>query len=236
VPTPLQCHTESVKIPRRSFLLAGSLTSLAAAESRRLFDGSPRGWRAVGGPDFPRRSWTIEDGCLKALVAKPAFQDLRTVDEFSDFELDFEWKIAPGGNSGVKYLIYREDVWKPEGSEEFHARGRGFEFQVADDDAEPDALAHPESRAGALYGFLAPTRHVNKAVGEFNTARIVRHGMRIEHWLNGERVVKAELDSPEIRDMMRTRRVPVALPLRSPIVLQNHSSEAWLRNLQIRDL
>lgn len=86
----------------------------------------------------------MEDGCLKSLVARPAFQDIRTLDEFSDFELDFEWKIAPGGNSGVKYLIYREDVWNAGGPAEFHAPGRGFEFQLADDDADPDAMAHAE--------------------------------------------------------------------------------------------
>lgn len=58
--------------------------------------------------------------------------------------------------------------------------------------------------------------------------------MRIEHWLNGDRVLNARLDTAEIRELMGTRKVPAELPLRSPIVLQNHSSEAWFRNLRIR--
>lgn len=215
----------------------GAALPLFGAETRALFDGhSTNGWRAVGGGGFPSRCWTIENGCLKSLVVKPAFQDIRTVAEFTDFQLDFEWKIAPGGNSGVKYLIYLEDRWKADGSEEFHARGRGFEFQLVDDDTEPDALAHAESRSGALYGFLAPTRRSVRPVGEFNTARIVRRGVNIEHSLNGERVLNARLDTPEMAEMMRRRKVPATLPLRSPIVLQNHSSEAWFRNLRIRSI
>ncbi|MEO8130649.1 MAG: DUF1080 domain-containing protein [Bryobacteraceae bacterium] len=228
-----------MRLARRAFL-GGMLTASigpSAPAQRSLFDGSSeKGWRAVGGPNFPHRSWTIEGACLKALEAKPAFQDLRTIDEFSDFELDFEWKIAPAGNSGVKYLIYREDVWKAQGSEDFHARGRGFEFQIADDGAEADAVSHAESRSGALYGFLAPAKAPLKPVGEFNSARIIRRGPHIQHWLNGKQTVQANLNTPEIRELMRRRKVPLELPARSPIVLQNHSSEAWFRNLQIRTL
>lgn len=226
----------AARISRRS-LLFGAATPLFAGEALPLFDGhSTKGWRTVGGGKFPSQCWTIESGCLKSLLVKPVFQDIRTVDEFADLELDFEWKIAPVGNSGVKYLIYREDVWKADGSEEFHARGRGFEFQLADDDAEPDALAHAESRSGALYGFVAPARQSTRAVGEFNTARIVRRGAHIEHWLNGVRVLNVRLDTAEIRELMRQRKVPAELPARSPIVLQNHSSEAWFRIIRIRNL
>lgn len=199
-----------------------------------MFDGqSTRWWRAVGGGPFPAQSWTVQDGCLKALVHKPDFQDIRTEADFGDFELTFEWKIAPGGNSGLKYLIHREDVWQPKGATEGrHARGRGFEFQVADDAVMPK----PEEQSGAMYAFLAPTRHTAKPVGEFNHARILRRGAAIEHWLNGDRVLDVRLDAPAIIERMKQRKVPTEIPARTPIVLQNHSSEAWFRHLQIREL
>lgn len=218
-------------IGRRTFL--GSVGALLAADSVSLFDGqTTRGWRAVGAADFPVRSWAVEDGCLKALVTKSAFQDLRTVDEYADFELEFEWKIAADGNSGVKYLIYREDVWKPAGSAEAHARGRGLEYQIADGVSARKAT----EASGAIYEFTEPVGGAARPVGEFNTARIVRLGAHVEHWLNGVRVVEAELDSLEMRGRMRERKVPAELPRRTPIVLQNHASEAWFRRLRIRAL
>ena len=203
------------------------------AESSSLFDGvSIKGWCAVGGGEFPSRSWSVEDGCLKALGSKPAFQDIRTVEMFEDFALEFEWKITPDGNSGVKYLIYREDVWKPAGSSEFHARGRGFEYQIADGTSARKEL----EAAGGLYEFQAPLQFNARPAGEFNEARIVRRGTAIEHWLNGVRVVAIRLDTPEIMERMRSRKVPTDLPRRTPIVLQNHGSEAWFRRVKIRSL
>jgi len=213
----------------RRALLATSLP-IGASE---LFDGrSIRGWRATGGGAFPERCWTVEDGCIKAQVSKPAFQDIRTVEEFGDFELDFEWRISPNGNSGVKYLIYREDTFRAPGTDEFHARGRGFEYQVTDDAAARTDL----EEAGALYGFLAPSVRKARPVGEFNRARIVRRGTLVEHWLNDSRVVSVDLGAAETLERMRQRRVPAEFPRRSPIVLQNHSSEAWFRHLRIRAL
>jgi hypothetical protein len=87
--------------------------------------------------------------------------------------------------------------------------------------------------SGALYEFLAPVRRNARPIGQFNQARIVRQGASVEHWLNGIRTVKVQLDAPETLERMRQRKVPTDLPQRTPIVLQNHSSEAWFRNLRI---
>ncbi len=211
-------------------MAAGASVLARGATSRSLFDGqSLDGWRAVGGGKFPAHCWNVTDGCLHACVAKPTYQDIRTIDEYGDFELEFEWKIARDGNSGVKYLIYHEDVWSPPGVTTKHARGRGFEYQVADGAAARGEL----ETAGALYGFLAPSQAMAKPCGEFNEARIIRQGMHVEHWLNGQRVLSVQLDAPETLARMRERKVPAEFPRRSPIVLQNHASEAWFRKLRI---
>jgi len=216
---------------RRTFL--ASAAALSAADSVSLFDGeTTRGWRAVGSHTFPTNCWSVVDGCLKAMVVQSAFQDIRTVDEFEDFDLEFEWKILPNGNSGVKYLIYKEDVWKSPGSTEAHARGRGFEYQIADGTGARKEL----EAAGGVYEFVAPTGAQPHPTGEFNTGRIVRRGTSIEHWLNGSRVVNVRWDAPEMQARMRERKMPTDLPRRTPVVLQHHHSEAWFRRLRIHSL
>ncbi len=216
----------AAQVTRRSLLLGATALPALASEPRSLFDGaSTTGWRAAGGDRFPAQCWSVDNGCLHALASNEG-QDIRTVAEFEDFDLEFEWKIGPGANSGVKYLLFREDRKR--------SRARGFEFQIADDENEPDAAAHPESRSGGLYGFVAPSKVATLPVGQFNTARIVRRGPSIEHWMNGARVVAVRLDTDRLRDRMLARKVPLDLPVRSPVALQNHTGEAWFRNLRIR--
>lgn len=154
------------------------------------------------------------------------------MDEFEDFDLEFEWKIAPDGNSGVKYLLYREDVWKPAGSLASHARGRGFEYQISDG----ISARKPTEASGGIYEFIAPSETQARPAGEFNSGRIVRRGSAVEHWLNGVRVVEVRLDTPEMQARMRARKVPTELPRKTAIVLQNHASEAWFRRLRIQAL
>jgi hypothetical protein len=78
-----------------------------------LFDGSTfAGWKAVGEFDFPREAWSVEDGCLKAITSRLSGADLITEETFDDFELKFEWRLSPGGNSGVKYRV-QEDLRDP---------------------------------------------------------------------------------------------------------------------------
>ena len=130
----------------------------------------------------------------------------------------------------MKYLLYREDVWKPPGALSSHARGRGFEYQIADGVSAPK----PTEASGAIYEFVAPTGAHPRPAGEFNSGRIVRRGAAVEHWLNGVRVVDVRLDTPDMRERMSERKVPTELPRKTAIVLQNHASEAWFRRLRIQ--
>jgi len=237
---------------------------------RLLFDGKTmRGWAPAA-----KGAWTVEDGCLKAVPRPVLREDLLTEEEFGDFEFSFEWRVAPGANSGVKYLIqdvvlvdekqlpgglrlnFEQQVgWFLEhrsAKRELVQAGSGaqvypvaFEYQVIDDRKHPDALMNASSRAGALYRMAAPAQAAAKPAGQFNEGRIVLRGLRVEHWLNGVKVVDIRLDDPRVRESVErrwkaghpVRRLLTEIPKRrSPVALQHHNDEAWFRNLKIREL
>lgn len=202
-----------------------------------LFDGSTsKGWVEVTGKPFPTHSWTIEDGCLKALVRTDGFEDIRTMETFKSFELQFEWKLAKLGNSGVKYLIQRVDDWT--NKEGHQVRARGLEYQLVDLDS-PDA-SDPTRITGALYSLFAPA-NANWRIAVFNESRLIVRGDHVEHWLNGTRVLSYETTNPAVQSALR-KMLPkdaapeVPLVKESSISLQNHSSEVWFRNIKIRAL
>ena len=198
-----------------------------AAGWQLLFDGSSlAAWNDPAKLTPPGDAWTIEDGCIKALPKPRIGEDLITKAAYRDFEMVFDWRIAPGSNSGVKYLIQRtvlldRNKLKPGlhsfeeavGYElEHHLAERSaltasshaqdyiisFEYQLVDNARHPDALRGAQYTTGALYGLIPPSREAARPVGEFNHSRLVLSGNHIEHWLNGVKVVDATLDQPEI--------------------------------------
>ena len=246
---------------------------LTAEEQRAgwilLFDGATmNGWDDPRMKSPPGDAWTIEDGCLKANRHPHITEDLFTKDAFSDFELVLEWRISLAGNSGVKYRI--QDHWfiAPHAiggpRETFEqsversflhpvlqrpAQGQdyviGFEYQLTDDTRNGDAKNHLKHTAGALYDMVAPSTSAARPVGEFNSARILLRGDRVEHWMNGVKVVDSSLDSADALRGIETRwkDAPHVLELLAkqpnrncPISLQNHGDEAWFRNIKIRRL
>ena len=201
---------------------------------RLLFDGnSTDRWLEVTGRPFPP-SWTVEDGCLKALRNGDGLQDLRTAAVFDSFELRFEWRIQMGGNSGVEYLVQSTDRWQRKGEAGFQARARGAEYQIVDN-ASPDGSV-PERSTASLYSVLAPRPGAYRRPGEWNQSRIVVDGDRVEHWLNGSRVVEYFLWQPEIAAMLANNRKNGELVRRSPVCLQNHGTPVWFRDLKIRPI
>jgi hypothetical protein len=218
-------------------LLAARFAAAQDQAWHSLFDGSTsKGWVEVTGKPFPTHSWTIEDGCLKALPRTDGFEDIRTVDSFKSFELQFEWKLAKLGNSGVKYLIQRMDDWTNKDGRQ--ARARGLEYQLVDLDS-PDA-SDPTRITGALYSLLAPA-NANWRIAVFNESRLIVHDDHVEHWLNGVRVLSYDTTNPAIQSALRKmlpKEAAADTPLvkESPISLQNHSSEVWFRNIKIRAL
>lgn len=185
-----------------------------------LFDGrTAAGWQEVTGALFPAGAWSIADGSLRTVPNDDGVQDIRTTASFGpSFELVWEWRASAGANSGVKYFIRRVDRWVSKNGRGYQARGRGAEYQIADDSGDRDAAGDPARSSAALYGKLAPAAKTLRAVGEFNESRIVVRRGAVEHWLNGAKVLSyVEPD-----------------PVESPIVLQNHNSVVWFRNIRIK--
>jgi len=212
---------------------------LAAADAwRPLFDGqSTQGWVEVTGKPVPANSWTIEDGCLKTAVRPGGAQDIRTIESFRNFDLEFDWKVLANGNSGVKYLLQHIDEWN--NAQGRQARARGLEYQLADN-AGPDAV-EPNRSTASLYSAIAPSPRAAPAVGAFNHARILVNGDHLEHWLNGVRVVSFDLTQPEAQKVfagLRKKGEDASTPIQreTPISLQNHGTAAWFKNLKIRRL
>ena len=206
--------------------------SLTPAEKKAgwklLFDGKTmKGWADPSKLSPAGDSWTIEDGCLKARPKPRYREDLVSLGKFSDFELQFEWKISSGGNSGLKYRIQEfvplssEIIKKSKkfedslnttmqgtlpsrvsamsgGEGEGQTYVIGFEYQTIDDDKHPDARRGALYQSGSLYSMIPRSKPAMKPVGEFNQSRLVVKGNHIEHWLNGEKVVDASLDDPSI--------------------------------------
>jgi hypothetical protein len=219
---------------RGCILLIVLILPAFSADWTPLFDGrSTAGWMEITGKPFPNTCWKIEDGCLKSFPNPTGMQDIRTVAVYHDFEFEWEWKMLARGNSGVKYLIQKVDEWTPKDRGR-QARARGLEYQMADD--ANDEASDPTRACGSLYSVFAPSPRVKPAIGEFNRSRIVVRGSRVEHWLNGVRVVAFQTGSPELLGVLGKLRgaKAEAFPDGSPISLQNHASETWFRNIRIR--
>jgi hypothetical protein len=192
-----------------------------------LFDGkSMNGWRDVTKLHAPGDAWYIEEDALRTRLKPRIEEDLVSEQVFGDFELMFDWKLAPGGNTGLKYRI--QDLLfvdssrlqiGPHGFEGLLGRemanpisvrsqlgpaGKGFqytigyEFQLLDDERHRDAKNGPDRRTGALYAMLPPTANASKPAGEWNTSRLVVKGTHVEHWVNGVKVLDGRFDDPTV--------------------------------------
>lgn len=229
-------------VTRRHALLV--LASLADAP-RSLFDGvSFKNFRTPTGITSPAVSWRIHDGAIETIPDARRQCDLWTVDEYDNFDLEFEWKLAAGANSGVKYLIQAAatDRLRDAQGEFLHETSLGFEFQLVDD-ASPASANRPTTHAsGALYSYLPPTECAAHAAGQWNTARLLVRGEDIEHWINGRRVLAYSLDSPELKAALHAKRLNSARLLeclarrKTPIAFQHHKSIAAFRAIRVQTL
>ena len=204
------------------------LKDLSPEKAVRLFDGeSLDGWTTASGTPV-RAGWTAADGVL---YRKGAGGDIFTADEFGDFVLDFDWKISPGGNSGVKYRVTK-----------YGGALLGPEYQILDDEQHPDGrLREGRREAAALYDLYRcnDDKHL-QAVESWNHSRIIARGSRVEHWLNGQRVLAYDTSGEDWRTQVAGSKFSkidhFAQNPRGRFMLQDHGDEVWYRNILVRSL
>jgi hypothetical protein len=197
-----------------------------------LFDGrSADAWRAYRGKGLPPE-WKVAGGELQLHdKGGKLATGIVTRDQFADFELSLEWRIARNGNCGVLYRV-----------NEAHAppHDSGPEMQILDDDRYPAPKNPPERRAAACYDLYAPSAKVDVVPGKWNAVRIVARGNHVEHWFNGVKVVDYELDSPDWRARVARSKFAKSpfygKESRGHILLQQHGHEVAFRNIKIREL
>lgn len=199
-----------------------------------LFDGqSLDGWHGYASEDVPS-AWSVEEGVLTFTPGTGDGGDLVAPGTYGDFELEVEWQLAACGNSGVFYRGEEDADLAP-------IYRTALELQLLDDTCHPDA-AYPSHRAGGLYDLYTPTADVDRP-GDWNTSRLVARGDRIEHYLNGTKIVDAEQGSADwdARVAVSKFRNAEAFPgygtRRSGIVgLQDHGDTLRVRTVRIRTL
>ena len=195
-----------------------------------LFDGgNVNQWRGYKQDTFPKGGWVVENGALKTIVGGNRV-DIITKDIYQNFELVLEWRVSPAGNSGIFYFATEESdyIWQT-----------APEMQVLDDSAHPDGNRAVTS-AGSLYDLISPTEKFLNPVGEFNEARIKVKNNKVEHWLNGKKILIYEYGSDTINELIaksKFKSMPLFAKANSGhIGLQHHGEEVWYRNIRLRKL
>ncbi len=205
-----------------------AMASDDAQEWRALFDGRTlNGWQGHRTPGQLPGSWEVVDGVL---TRTGRGGDLVTVDQYENFELEFEWRVERGGNSGVFYRI------DPDVEVTYHSAP---EYQVLDDAVHRDGQSRLTA-AGAAYGLYPAPEGVTKPVGEWNAGRIVVDGAKVEHWLNGTRTAQYELWSPDWEERVKNSKFsawpPYGRAKRGHIGIQDHGDRVGFRNIRIKVL
>jgi hypothetical protein len=215
-------------LPLLAATLLAAAAPAAAAENPNAAGFRPiTDWRPYRGSGTPSAKWHF-DGNLISLT--PGGGDIVSVEEFDNFELDFDWKISPGGNSGVMYRV-SEASGAPFDS--------GPEYQILDN-ATAEGGDSPLTAAASCYGIYPVSANAALPAGEWNTARIIVQGNHVEHWLNGRKVVDYELGSADWKHRVASSKFK-ATPIygtvsKGHIDLQDHGSAVTFRNVRVEPL
>ena len=238
--------TQDPEVIEMSFLVNQVTENEKRNGWRLLWDGKTNaGWRGVKLDHFPQSGWEMKDGSLTVLATDGGEStgpgDIVTKDVFGSFELELEFQITEGSNSGIKYFVDPK-LNKGEGS------AIGCEFQILDDKKHPDAKlgVNGNRTIGSLYDLMAAENlsvagrpKQFKGIGEWNKARIVVKGANVEHWLNNEKVVEYDRTSQMFRALVAYSKYknwnkfgewPVG-----HILLQDHGNTVHFRSIKIRE-
>jgi hypothetical protein len=194
-----------------------------------LFDGQTMDqWRGFKKAENDATGWKVVDGTL---TTSGGNGDLITREQYGDFELDLEWRVAPKGNSGIMYRVVEGNTKSTYES--------GPEYQIIDDENYPHQLTDKQ-KTGANYDIDPPAQAASKPAGEFNHTRIVVKNGNVEHWLNGTKVVAYELGSADWKKKVKASKFNTmkeyGVANAGHIALQDHGDSVTFRNIKIRKL
>ena len=213
-----------------------------AAGWKLLFDGvSSNGWVGAYKTVFPEKGWVIKDGTITVMPSAGSESansgDIVTTEEFSSFDLTFDFKLTPGANSGVKYFVTLAEANK--------GSAIGLEYQVLDDTLHPDAkLGRDGDRTlASLYDLIKAqkeSRFIHQP-GSWNTGRVVVYpNNHVEHYLNGKKVLEYERGSQAFRDLVAISKYKIwpnfGEAKQGHILLQDHGNEVSYKNIKIKIL
>ncbi|MBO6524598.1 MAG: DUF1080 domain-containing protein [Balneolaceae bacterium] len=207
-----------------------------------LFDGETfDGWKEYNS-DTINPKWQIEDGAI--IVSKEGNtrekntgfgKSIMTVEQFGNFELELEYKMSEGGNSGIMYHVVED----PKYGQDYETAP---EYQVLDDEFSATET-EPIRMAASSYDMFIPDPEKKKLnpAGEWNKVRLVYDNGRVEHWLNGLKVLEFTEGSHEWEEAYANSKFSRDFPdwgksNTGHISLQDHGDYVAFRNIRIREL
>lgn len=203
-----------------------------------LFNGtSTNMWKSFHSDNFPEQGWKVEGNVLTVLSkteTTPAGHSIITKAQYSNFELELEFKLTKGANSGIKYFVVNNFPG-------YEGQYLGLEFQLIDDKRHPDAKlgVNGNRTTASLYDLIpAPKNKKVNPPGKWNKVRIIVDGCHVEHWLNGKKILGFDRESETFRSLVAKSKYKgfknFGENLEGHILLQGHNDEVSFRTIRIR--
>lgn len=194
------------------------------------------GWRGVNKNVFPEKGWAVKNNCITCTGEDGG--SIITKEKYGNFELKWDWKlVSPSANSGIKYFVAEREG-------DTGGYGYGIEYQLLDDTEylkSGQMKANDYHTTGSAYELYppAPNKKVKK-LGEWNSSRILSKNGKVEHWLNGEKILEYDRFSSDFKEKVEESKFKdvtnFGRHVEGHILLQDHDSEIYFRDIKIRTL